>query len=216
MLIQVDVDSTLYDADKLFNQLFKEAGFDWIRNSPSWFGPEMIGCTRQDMKNLFRKAHSREYVMQQKPYPNAVKVLTGLVEDYDDVELAFVSDRNESQTAALRDWLIDTGFLPETGDGRGATDTFVAATKDKRDWMREKRPSIVIDDRVRTMLMARFELGSYVVSLEHAHNRNLINEADHIYIVKDWNEIDRVLRETVIPKVQEKSLTRTNELSYTR
>lgn len=206
MLIQVDVDSTLYDADKLFGDLAAEAGIKWPRRDKGWKAAEEIlktdgtYCTREDLVKVFRKAHSREIVSQQKPYPNAVKVIQGLVRDYPEVEVAYVSDRNEQQTGALRDWLEAQGFLVDS-------DTFVAATKDKRHWMREKRPEIVIDDRVRTMLMARYELGSYVVSLEHNHNVNLKGEVEHIYIVPTWKEIDTVLRETIIPKVQEKSLS---------
>lgn len=209
MLIQVDVDSTLYDADKLFGDLAEEAGIKWPRRSSSWGQPQAIlkhdgtPCNRDDLVRVFRKAHSKEYVSQQKPYPNAAKVLAGIVEDFDSVEVAYVSDRHESQGAALRDWLDEHGFLQDE-------DQHVVVSKDKRQWMREKRPDVLIDDRVRTMLMARFELGSYVVSLQHPHNVNLFGEVDHIYIVKDWKAIDEVLRETVIPKIEEKGLGRTS------
>lgn len=213
MLIQVDVDSTLYDADKLFGDIAEEMGIKWPRRDNGWKSPEGIlktdgtQCSREDLVKIFRKAHSHEYVSKNKPYPHVVKVLHGIVDDYPEVEIAYVSDRNEQQTKALRDWLMDTGLIFND-------DTFVSATKDKRHWMRERRPEIVIDDRIRTMLMARYELGSYVVSLQHNHNINLKGEAEHIYIVKDWKEIDTVLRETIIPRVQQKMLSRDKELSY--
>lgn len=206
MLIQVDVDSTLYDADKLFGDIAEEMGIKWPRRDNGWKSPEEIlkadgsVCVREDLSKVFRKAHSHEYVSKNKPYPNALKVLKGIVQDFPEAELAYVSDRNEQQNKALRDWLDAQGFL--FGD-----DTHVAATADKRHWMRERRPEIVIDDRIRTMLMARFELGSYVVSLQHNHNINLKGEADGIYIVKDWNAIDRVLREEVIPAIEKKQLS---------
>lgn len=212
MLMQVDVDSTLYDADKLFADLAEEAGIKWPRRDNEWkkanelFKVDGTPCTIQDLKTVFRKAHSKEYVSLQKPYPHAAKVLGNLVEDYPELEIAYVSDRNEQQTSALRSWLETNGFL-------FGTDTFVAATKDKRHWMREKRPEIVIDDRVRTQLMAKFELGSYVVSLAHNHNRNLRNEVDGIYIVESWLEIEDVLRE-IIPTVLERSLSHSKELEY--
>jgi hypothetical protein len=207
MLIQVDVDSTLYDANKLFYQVGRDVGIKWPRTYYHWFGPDDIGTDLPTLKNVFRKCHSREYVMKQKPYPNAVKVLQGLVTDYPEVEIAYVSDRNEQQTSALHDWLQVNGFLANP-------DFYVAATKDKRHWMREKRPEIVIDDRVRTMLMARYELGSYVVSLKQNHNVNLTGEAPHIYIEKDWRAIDKTLREIVIPKVQEQAVSRNLEVGY--
>lgn len=214
MLIQVDVDSTLYDADKLFGDLAEEAGIKWPRRDNGWKAAHEISkedgtaCTVDDLKKIFRKAHSKEYVSQQKPYPHAVKVLQGIAADFPEVEIAYVSDRNEQQTSALRDWLEEQGFLMNE-------DQHVAATKDKRHWMRERRPEIVIDDRIRTMLMARFELGSYVVSLQHNHNVNLKGEVEHIYIVKDWKEIDSVLRGTIIPRVQQKMVSREKELAYT-
>lgn len=207
MLIQVDVDSTLYDANKFFKDVAAEFDVKWPSKYYHWFGPEAIGTDLATLKAIFKRCHSKEYVMKTKPYPDAADVLRLIAEDYDDVEIAYVSDRNEQQTTALREWLDEHGFLVNG-------ETHVAATKDKRHWMRERRPEIVIDDRVRTILMARYELGSYVVSLEHPHNMNLINEAEHIYIVKDWNAIDRVLRDTIIPKLQQKSTSRENQLTY--
>jgi len=213
MLIQVDVDSTLYDADKLFNELARDNDIDWPRRAKCWLPADEVlhfdgkPCTPDDLKKVFRIAHSREYVMQNKPYPHAVKVLQGIVNDNPEVEIAYVSDRNEQQMGSLRDWLNEKGFL-------FSEDTHVAATKDKRHWMRERRPEVVIDDRVRTMLMARYELGSYVVSLAHNHNVNLYNEVEHIYIVKDWKAIDTVLRDTILPKLQQKAVSRDKELAY--
>jgi len=212
MLIQVDVDSTLYDADKLFGDLAEEAGIKWPRRSNSWSQPNGIlkydgtECSRDDLVRVFRKAHSHEYVSKNKPYPHAVKVLRGIAEDFDDVQIVYVSDRHESQGKALEDWLEAQGFLANP-------DQAVKVFKDKRHWMREHKPEVLIDDRVRTILMARYELGSYVVSLAHNHNINLLGEADGIFIVPDWKAIDTVLRETIIPELQAKSLTETVAVS---
>ncbi len=213
MLIQVDVDSTLYDADKLFAELAEEAGIQWPRRAKYWLPAEKIlkqdgtQCTRDDLVKVFRKAHSHEYVSQQKPYPNAAKVLAGLVDTYDDIEIAYVSDRNEQQTGALRDWLEANGFLHNE-------DQHVAATKDKRHWMRERKPEIVIDDRVRTMLMARTELNAYVVSLTHPHNINLTGEVEHIWLVDNWTELGDVLNNELIPRVQQKMVSHDKALTY--
>lgn len=206
MLIQVDVDSTLYDADKLFGDLAEAAGIKWPRRSNSWSQPDGIMkydgtlCNRDDLVRVFRKAHSKEYVSKNKPYPNAAKVLRGIVEDFDTIEIAYVSDRHESQGKALEDWLEAQGFLSNP-------EQKVLVTKDKREWMRQARPDILIDDRVRTILMARYELDSQCVSLQHNHNVNLLGEAEGIYIVKDWLAIDKVLREEVIPAIQKQSLS---------
>jgi len=198
VLIQVDVDSTLYDANKLFYEVAtEEFGIEWPKKYYWWFGPEDIGTDLKTLKNVFKRCHSREYVLKQKPYPGAVEVLRNLVETYEDTEIAFVSDRNEAQTTALYDWLAQEGFLT-------SGDEFVAATKDKREWMRENRPELVIDDRIRTILMARFELDAYVTSIEHPHNMNLKGEVNGVYIVKDWPEMGEVLDTVVIPKIHTK------------
>lgn len=198
MLVQVDVDSTLYDANALFYEVGRnEFGIDWPKTYYNWFSAEDIGTNLVTLKNVFKRCHSREYVLKQKPYPNAAKVLRYIAENYNDVEIAFISDRNEAQTAALREWLEQEGFL-------FSGDEYVAATKDKREWMRENRPEIVIDDRIRTILLARYELDSYVVSLEHPHNVNLKNEAEGIWLCDNWTDIGEILEEEVIPKIQTK------------
>lgn len=209
MLIQIDIDSTLYPSDKLFNKVGKEMEINWPKKYNHWFSYEELfhldktPCTLEEMKNLFRKAHSRDYVLQQKPYPHAVKTLKNIVQDYD-VEIAYVSDRNEQQHAALHEWLSITGFLSNP-------DQLVIATKDKRHWMREHKPEIVIDDRVRTLLMARYELGSYGISIEHSHNINLKDEIEDIHIVKDWKEIDLIVRE-LCDKIGNSSVSRSKEI----
>lgn len=198
MLIQVDVDSTLYDANALFYKIGREEfGIDWPKKYYEWFGPEDIGTDLKTLKNVFRRCHSKEIVAQTVPFPGAREVLNALAENYESVEIAYVSDRNEAQTAALQDWLQAHGFL-----SRG--DEYVAATKDKREWMRERKPEIVIDDRVRTIIMARFELGAEVVSLIHPHNMNLRGEVEGVYLCKDWKEIGETLDNVVIPKIQTK------------
>lgn len=202
MLIQVDVDSTLYDADKLFSKLAKEAGVQWKDRDNQWRPAEELQmddgtpCNLDILKKVFRKAHSKEYVLQQKPYKHSAEILSRVVETYDDAEIAYVSDRNEQQTAALEEWLEINDFLH-------TEDQTVVATKDKREWMREHRPRIVIDDRVRTILLARYELDAYALTLEHNHNVNLKGEANGVYFAKDWLGLGEQL-EHVIQKVDTK------------
>jgi len=198
MLIQVDVDSTLYDANALFYKVaHEEFGIDWPESYSYWFGPEDIGTDLETLLAVFKRSHEPEYALKNTPYPGAVDVLEEVAEVYNDIEIAYVSDRNELLTDALRDWLGNEGFL-------SSGDEFVAATKDKREWMRENRPEIVIDDRIRTMMMARFELDSEVLSLEHPHNINLKGEVEGIYLAPDWIELGDILMNVVIPKIQTK------------
>lgn len=197
MLIQVDVDSTLYASDVLFNQVAKDFGVDWPVRYYTWFKAEEIGTDLETLLSIFKTAHDKPYALTNTPYPDAVDVLRGLAEDYPEAEIAYVSDRNEQLGEVLREWLIQEGFLHDENQ-------YVAATKDKREWMRTAQPDVVIDDRVRTMLMARYELGAQVVSLQHDYNQSLKGEADGIYIVPTWKDIDQVLRATVLPAVRSK------------
>lgn len=205
MLIQVDVDSTLYDSDELFHRVARdEFGVEWPTIYYNWFNAEDIGTDLETLLAIFYSSHGEKHALDNVPYEGAVDVLAGIAEDFKDVEIAYVSDRNEQQGEVLKQWLQEQGFLSNP-------DQHVAATKDKRIWMREVRPDIVIDDRVRTMLMARYEIGSQVVSLQHPYNMNLLNEAEGIYLVPTWKDIDTVLRDTVIPLVQEEQA---NEFVY--
>lgn len=204
MLIQVDVDNTLYDSNVCFKKAAEFYDVDWPLEYDHWFGPEYVGTDLKTLLNVFRRGHSKEFVCQNDPYPNAAAVLSALVDDFDDIEVAYVSDRNEAQSKALSDWLSLHGFLH-------LEDQHVVVSKDKRDWMRRMKPDIVIDDRVRTMIMARTELGSQVVSLEFPYNINLKGEIEGIHIVRDWMAIDDVLREIIIPEMREKTLSRSKE-----
>jgi len=205
MLIQVDVDSTLYDANKLFYELGREAGVQWPKSYDFWFTAEELTmdngepCSLEELKRVFRKAHSKEYVSKQKPYPYAAQILQDLVEGYDEVEIAYVSDRNEQQGAALEEWLEEHDFLHNE-------DQKVVVSKDKRHWMRQHKPEIVIDDRVRTLIMARFELNAQGVSLRHKHNVNLRNEVGGIFICEDWKEIGEVIETEIFPRIGTKAI----------
>lgn len=193
MLIQVDVDSTLYDSDELFNRVSKDYGFEWPTTYDHWFKAEFLGTDVDNLLAMFEEAHGEKYIYDTVPYPYAHECLEGIAHDFPEVEIAYVSDRNEQLGEHLRSWLTQEGFLVDPNQ-------HVVATKDKRHWMREHRPEIVIDDRVRTMLMARYELGSQVLSLRHPYNANLIGEAEGIYILESWEQIDEALR-NIIPSL---------------
>lgn len=180
MIIQVDVDSTLYDSSTLFAKVAKDYHeVDLPINSNNWHA--YYDYAEADvLHKVFRKSHSREMVEQQVPYDGAVEVLAEIAGRGHDV--FYVSDRHPQAAGALKDWLLACGFLTE------AT-TNVIVGKDKRQWMRQTNPEMVIDDRVRTMMMARFELGSTVFSIAQPWNTNLYKEVDGIHICKDWAEI---------------------------
>jgi 5'(3')-deoxyribonucleotidase len=193
-LIMCDVDSTLYDADVLFSELANDAGIDWPDRISEWKPAHEIyhyngkHCSVDDLKKIFRKAHSEEYVSKQIPYPHAQEVISAIAKE-EDVRIAYISDRNTQQTSALKDWLNKWDFL--------VPHSVVMTTKDKRDWLRTERPNIVIDDRVRTLLMARYEIGAQCLTIRHNHNVNLRGEAEGIFVCRDWLEIGDKLLELI-------------------
>jgi hypothetical protein len=199
--ILVDVDSTLYDADALFYKVAVDEGHDWYpKKSYSWFRADHLGISQSVMTNLFRKAHSREYVNETlKPYKDAVNVLTEFDEIWgDQFKLCYVSSRHPQMEGTLLEWISYWDFPLDNPDD-------VIATMDKKSWIKENRPTIVIDDRVQTIIFSRFEIGATVLSLIHNHNVNLTNEVDDVYMCENWPEIGLRLNEVAARKVNVKS-----------
>ena len=182
MLVQIDVDSTLYDANSLFCRIGKEHyNEDMVCDQNNW---HVWTQDRDTLVKIFRKAHSAEYVQQQTPYPGAALVI-GQIRDKGH-KVAIVTDRHPQARGALVKWLESCDI---------SYDELVAG-KDKREWMRESKPAVVIDDRVRTMFLA-LTLGARVFSVEHPWNVNLKGEVEGIYIAKDWNEIGNELERII-------------------
>ena len=183
--MMVDVDSTLYDADALFHRVAIDQGHDWYpKKSYEWFRAEHLDVSQEVMTNLFRKAHSSEYVNERlKPYKGAVKMMKQFHENYSDIfNIFYVSSRHPQMEGTLAKWIAMKDF-PLEGEER------VIATMDKKSWIKEFRPAIVIDDRVQTIIYSRFEIGATVLSLTHNHNRNLRGEVDGVFMCDDWFEI---------------------------
>ena len=179
--MMVDVDDTLYDAGKLFYRMAQAEG---IKGYPKfvrrWHRAHEMGVDQKTLTNMFRKCHSHEVVAQQKPFKGAVEVLQKFSESNPDVDIWYVSSRNANAETALRDWLEVKRFPCHQN---------VYVNMDKKDWMMMNVPEIVIDDRVQTILYARYTLGSAVLAMSMPHNQNLTNEAPGIDICDDWYEI---------------------------
>jgi hypothetical protein len=174
----IDVDSTLTDSEKTFARIAKELDIDWINRAYFWFQPQDAGVDRQTLSNMFRRAHSREEFMKQKPYLHSQEVLSELSAMGWDIY--YVSNRHPQAQRTLEEWISESGY-PQPGN--------VLAIKDKLPWITEMKPKIVIDDRIRTMIHAR-SLGCEVFSIEHRHNMNLRGgEVPGIHLCADWLEI---------------------------
>jgi hypothetical protein len=194
--MMVDVDSTLYDADKLFYKLAMDRGITtYPRKSYQWFRAGELGVSQETLTNLFRAAHSREEVEKLTPFTNSVEVLTEFMVNHPAVEIHYVSSRNARAEGPLRDWIIDQGYPLED-------DAHVVATMDKKGWLMANTPAIVIDDRVQTIIFSRFQLDAYVLSLKHSHNINLTNEIDGVYMCDDWTEIGQALEDPVMKTLE--------------
>ena len=183
-IMMVDVDSTLYDADALFSKVAMAEGHDWYpKKSYQWFRADGLGVPQETLTNLFRKCHSKEWVEVQKPYKGSVEVLNGFMDKYEDLVVPwYVSSRHPMARGPLAEWIVEKGF-PLIDDDH------VIATMNKKEWLLENKPAIVIDDRVQTILFSRYEIGAHVLSLVHNHNTNLVNEVDGVWMCEDWFEI---------------------------
>lgn len=204
MFVMCDVDSTLYDADAHFARVARECEITWPSKALYWFSPAQIGHEMFEVKNMFRRAHSREWVMKTIPYPGAAEVLNWVAELGHKV--LYVSDRHKQAEGALREWLATYEFLRKGQE--------VICTSDKRHWIRDHRPEIVIDDRVRTIAMARYEIGATCFAIKHNHNINLVNEIPQVYVCDDWNELGEILQKEIVAIEQETNDSRTVHSFY--
>lgn len=183
MLIQVDVDSTLYDANVLFAEVAKEHfGIELPLDAGNWYDYNDVADTLT-LHRIFRKSHSREYVEKQIPFEGAADCLKFCREKGH--EVVFISDRHAQARNTLLKWLKDNNFTEHEGFGTNAQ---VIAGLDKRTWMKKHMPDVVIDDRVRTMFLAR-SWNAHVFALECPWNVNLKREIEGIHICKNWTEI---------------------------
>lgn len=180
MLIQVDVDSTLYDANLLFAEVAKEHfGVELPLDAGNWYDYNEVADTLT-LHKIFRKAHSKEYVEKQVPYEGAAECLAFCRDKGHQV--VFISDRHGQAQNTLFTWLYDFGLTHDKSGGH------VITGQDKRAWMKKNTPAVVIDDRVRTMFLAR-SWNAHVFALECPWNVNLKKEIEGIHICKNWTEI---------------------------
>jgi hypothetical protein len=194
MLVAIDVDSTLYDSATLFATVAKEYHDVKLPTDPNYWGSYDNYAGLDTLLKVFRKSHSHEYVALQEPYTDAPEVCQMVQDKGHDVY--FISDRHPQAASALKSWIVNEGFINPDPNGFHPQDHIIVG-KDKREWMRENQPDIVIDDRVRTLLFARFELNAVGIAYEQPWNINLTKEVDGVHILKDWQSIGRKLEEYI-------------------
>lgn len=190
MKIMLDVDGILYDAKPLFYREARALGIDWPVAPKFWGSRKQMGVDSKTWGKLFSRVHCEECVSALDPYPFAVSVLQTLVNDYPFLEPWYVSNRNPEFHGVLQDWL-------EANEFPYAHNVYVS--HNKLVWIDDQRPEIVVDDRVRTMIAARFEYGARVFSIIHPWNINLVNnEIEGIVLKNDWDELGEEIEKTIL------------------
>lgn len=184
MTLMADVDSTLYDANFLFRQVASEHfGFEWYESPDMWLQEHHFDLPEGTFKKLFDLAHSAEKFRDCVPYPDAREVLNRLSVIFD---IEYVSSGNPETQEALIDWLRKHDFPNSDRTLR---------TLDKFGWLQQHKPHVVVDDRVKTLLLCAYDLGiKYCYALKQPWNANLSGgEAKNITICDNWLEIERAI-----------------------
>lgn len=189
MLIMCDVDSTLVDFQAIAHRVAQLQGVKWPLNCSWWIPPEQCGMSMHEFNEMFRTAHSREHFLDAEPYNGAVEALEVLSRKFTDLEVQYVSHRHEEDNDVLQEWLTRWGFpTPQNS----------VSSYSKSEWIKENNPVIVIDDRIRTMIVAKDAGVPFIYSLTHPWNCNLKNiEIPGIHLVDSWAEMYIKLKESL-------------------
>lgn len=188
MRLMIDIDSTLYEANALFREMSLEMGLPewpvhdyWSTSSdPPW------NYTVEMWADLFSRSHDADVILAQEPYPFAAQELRFW---NDEAEIWYVSNRKPESEAATYQWLVDNGF-PQA-------ENLVVGFQDKALWLDEMLPEVVVDDRVKTIIYARFSIGAEVFTIRHPHNINLKGEVPGVHVCESWKQIGEGIFETM-------------------
>lgn len=178
--IVVDIDSTLYSFIHAYAHVARrdhgvECGLD----------PEEWNALLSDFADpavaigMFPRAYDHDMIEFNTPYEGAVAGLGLLVRA--GYPLAYFTDRPSESVNATKAWLQHYGF-PE-GE--------LHVCHDKRAEIMDRRDEIltIVDDRPRTLVWGRFELGlDHVFSLRHGYNRAL-SDIPGVVLRDSWAEL---------------------------
>lgn len=166
-LIVVDIDSTLFDFIRAFAHVSdRDHGIacglkpdEWNALIVDFADPALAIAT-------FPRAYDHDMIEFNQPYDGAqdgVQRLKNL-----GYRIAYYTDRPQESVAATEEWLDHYAF--PKGE--------LHVCSDKRAELMKRKDEIatIIDDRPRTLIWGRHELGlDEVFSLRHGYNRNLID-----------------------------------------
>lgn len=165
--VVVDIDSTLYDFIRAFAHVsHRDHGITCGLEPQEW---SALLADFEDPAlaiSMFPRAYDHDMVDFNVPYEGAQAGVQSLKDL--GFEIAYYTDRPQESYHATATWLAHHAF-PE-GELHVCTD--------KRSEIMERREEIatILDDRPRTLVWARYELGlEQVFSLRHGYNKNLVD-----------------------------------------
>lgn len=181
-VVAIDIDNTVHESDITMNRVSMElfnSPFRWCKQD-EWYRGGHQHMPMEHALQIFDRMHDRDMIFMTDPYVGSREGLARIANlGY---EIHYYTDRKKSAGQATSDWLAHHG-LPFAEN--------VICCQDKRASLSEARDSLatVVDDRVRTLIFARYELGLPVVfSLRHPYNRNL-SDVPGVLLHDTWTDL---------------------------
>lgn len=181
-LVVVDIDNTVHESDITMNRVSMElfnSPFRWCQQN-EWYTGADPKMPMEHALQVFSRLHDRDMIFLTEPYVGSVAGLKRIMDA--GYEVAYYTDRKADAHDDTHDWLVEYGFPNADNlfccrDKRGA----IAEVKD--------RLATIIDDRPRTMIFGRYELGlEKVFSLRQPYNRNL-TDIPGVFLRDTWAEL---------------------------
>lgn len=149
-----------------------------------WNAIEPFFDNFSDMLECFEHAYSLENVEKNIPYEGVIDGLNAI--SAAGYEIEYFTDRPQTSAAATEAWL-------ERWDFPFRDKLNVCA--DKRGVLKERNLELatIIDDRPRTLMFCRYELGMpNVFSLKHSYNRNF-SDIPGVHLADSWDELTKTV-----------------------
>lgn len=181
-IVVVDIDNTVHESDITMNRVSMElfnSPFRWCQQN-EWYTGADPSMPMENALQVFNRLHDRDMIFLTQPYTGAPEGLHTIQNA--GYEIHYYTDRKAEAHEATYDWLNEYGFP--------STDNLMCCS-DKRGQIAKigDRLCTIIDDRVRTLLYVKYELGcEKVFSLKQPYNRNLA-DAPGIYLENTWKEL---------------------------
>lgn len=181
-IVVVDIDNTVHESDITMNRVSMElfnSPFRWCQQS-EWYKGGHQHMPFENALKVFDRLHDRDMIFLTQPYTGAPEGLHAIANA--GYEIHYYTDRKAEAHEATLEWLDAYGFpytenLKCCADKRGA----IAEIGD--------RLLTIIDDRVRTLLYVKYDLGcEKVFSLRQPYNCNL-GDAPGVYLKDTWKEL---------------------------